>query len=227
MRNHAKLVISDIHFTTKFNRKLFETLKILISSSDRVILNGDFWEGLAISFDDFLRSEWSRLFPLLKQKETIYVYGNHDCKILSDNRVSLFCDKAVNEYHLDTQNQNYLFNHGHDFLFPKHPTNKDYKKLKNAGRLITRLDLAKSALIQNVVFRMFGPRILPSIINYIPAKTRNSIGNPGYLLVCGHTHRPYYNQKKSLIDIGFFNYGWANYLVIDDSGDFKLNSQRY
>ena len=69
----STLVFSDTHFGKKFHQRQFEALKKLISESNKIIINGDFWEGLAISFDDFLKSDWSKLFPLLKQRETIYV----------------------------------------------------------------------------------------------------------------------------------------------------------
>ncbi len=211
----------------KFNQKLFDELTKLISKSDRVVINGDFWEGLAISFDDFLESGWNKLFPLLKQKETVYVYGNHDHQIYSDDRVYRFCNQAVGEYLLATPLRSYLFRHGHEFLFPKH-TDECLRKHKNqSGTRMKRLRLAVAGLVQSAGFGVFGAKVLPGFINYIPAKKRWSVGMPGQLLVCGHTHRPYHSSQNDFVDIGFFNYGWANYMEIDDTGDFKLISRRY
>ena len=221
------LVFSDTHFTKKFHQRQFDALKKLISESDRIIINGDFWEGLSISFDEFLKSEWNKLFPLLKQKDTVYIYGNHDDKIFSDNRVYQFCNKAVDEYYMDAPRQKYLFKHGHEFLFPQYFRNRHQECAKKARTLRMRLRNTKNAIIQNIGFGIFGPKILPAIINRIPAEVRANIGKPGYLLVCGHTHRPGYVPKSNFLDIGFFNHGWANYLKIDDLGEFKMINERY
>jgi predicted phosphodiesterase len=223
----STLVFADTHFGKKFHQRQFDALKTLISKSGRIIINGDFWEGLGISFDDFIKSDWNKLFPLLKEKETIYVYGNHDDKIYSDDRVYLFCHQAVSEYLLNTPSQSYLFRHGHQFLFPRHSDECIRKHIKQAGTRWRRFRLAVANIIQSVGFGLFGPKILPGFLNYISAKDRRSIGIPGQLLVCGHTHRPYINKKGGFLDIGFFNFGWANYLLIDDTGKYYLTSKRY
>jgi predicted phosphodiesterase len=213
--------------STKFNKKLFSALTELISKSDRVIINGDFWEGLAIKFDDFVKSDWSKLFPLLKQKDAVYVYGNHDHRMYSDDRVMRFCSQAVNEYVLETPSRKYLFRHGHEFLFPKHSEKYLLKHKQQAGTRLRKLRLAVADVVQQGGFGLFGPKILPSFINYMPAMERRSIGAPEQVLVCGHTHRPYINKKTGFLDIGFFNFGWANYMEIDETGNYKLISRRY
>jgi UDP-2,3-diacylglucosamine pyrophosphatase LpxH len=223
----STLVFSDTHFSKKFFPRQFEVLKKLISESDKIIINGDFWEGLAISFDDFLKSEWSKLFPLLKEKDTVYVYGNHDDKIFSDNRVYQFCNKAVDEHYMDTPKQKYLFKHGQEFLLPQYSRKRHQEHIKRARTLRMRLSVAKNDFIQSIGFGLFGPKVLPAIINRIPTEVRATIGKSGYLLVCGHTHRPGHVAKNNFLDIGFLNYGWANYLLIDDSGEFKIVSKRY
>lgn len=221
------LVFSDTHFTKKFHQKQYDALVKLISESQRIVINGDFWEGLSISFDDFLKSQWSKLFPLLKQKDTVYVYGNHDDKIFCDNRVYQFCNKAVDEYLMETPKQNFLFKHGQEFFFPEFIRNRHAEHVKRARTLRMRLSNAKNSLIQSIGFGLFGPKVLPSFINHLPAELLSKVKKSGYILVCGHTHRPAHNPKNSFLDIGFFNFGWANYLIIDDSGDFKLVNERY
>lgn len=221
------LVFSDTHLSTKFDRRLFDALTDLISKSEGVIINGDFWEGLAIKFDDFLRSEWRHLFPLLKQKKAIYIYGNHDHQIYSDERVYRFCSKAVTEYCLETPSCKYVFKHGHEFLFPKH---SDKCLRKPAGETRTcwrkfRLKIAEIA--QSVGFGLFGPKVLPAFINHMSSEIRAVAAEKDSVLVCGHTHRPYHNKELNFVDIGFFSYGWANYMEIDESGEFNLISRRY
>jgi predicted MPP superfamily phosphohydrolase len=84
------LIFSDTHLTKGFNRKKYEFLREIIEPVDRVIINGDFWDGYLTSFDKFVNSEWQKLFPLLKEKQTIYLYGNHDKTKWCDSRVNLF-----------------------------------------------------------------------------------------------------------------------------------------
>jgi len=178
------LVFSDTHFSKKFNKRQFNALVKQISYADRVVINGDFWEALDITFDDFINSEWNKLFPFLKQKQTVYVYGNHDDPYFSDDRVYQFCDRAVKEYLLETPSNKYLFRHGHQFLFPKHTDECLIKSLKQARTFQRRLRLKVAGIIQQLGFGVFGPKILPSFINHISTKTRNGVGKPGHLLVC-------------------------------------------
>lgn len=71
------LVISDTHLG-KYDRKMDLFLRNLIKDYDRIILNGDFYDCWLVSFEEFISSEYSELFKILKSKETIYIYGNHD-----------------------------------------------------------------------------------------------------------------------------------------------------
>lgn len=221
------LVFSDTHFTTKFDKKRFVRLKDLIEACDHVVINGDLFEGMTTSFTEFVNSRWNELFPLLKAKNAVYVYGNHDDKALSDARVLTFCDKAVDEYTLDTKTQTYHFKHGQEFLFPKYSEKRHLADLQKAGGFYMKAHIALATFIQKTLFTFFGPKILPNSFNHIPQEVRAKIGNPNHLLVCGHTHRPHYDKTCNFMDIGFFNYGWANYLLIDDEGKFEFKSERY
>ncbi len=80
------IVLSDTHLYEEFDEKKFNFLKRIISKVDRVIINGDFWDSYICSFSDFINSPWKKLFPLLKTKKTVYIYGNHDKKSLTDKK---------------------------------------------------------------------------------------------------------------------------------------------
>ncbi|KUK82735.1 MAG: Metallo-dependent phosphatase, partial [Microgenomates bacterium 39_6] len=84
------LIFSDTHLTDRLDPKKMAFLKKIINKADQVIINGDFWDGAFISFDQFLSSPWQELFSLLKKKQTIYIYGNHDKKERCGKGVSLF-----------------------------------------------------------------------------------------------------------------------------------------
>ncbi len=219
------LVISDTHFTKKFQQKRFEKLKTLIGKVDQVIINGDFWEGMSITFDEFMNSKWKKLFPILKSKNTIYVYGNHDDKRLSDNRVFEFCNQVTENYELETPKRNYFFTHGQNFLYPR-KTDRD-ESVKKSCKPSTRFDIATANILQRTIFGLLGPNILPKSFNNIDQQTREKITSIDNLLVCGHSHTPQYKPEINFMDIGFFNYGWANYLLIDNQGEFEFKSERY
>ena len=70
------IIFSDTHIGKRCDRRRFEYLKKIISDADRVIINGDFRDHVVKS-DKFMNSKWKELFPLLKSKKTIFIYGNH------------------------------------------------------------------------------------------------------------------------------------------------------
>ena len=108
------IIISDLHLTAKFNKRTFNFLKDLISSVDKVIINGDFWDSYVTSFDKFVKSKWKDLFPLLKEKNTHYNYGNHDRKTDSDERVKLFSVTQAETLNLKVGDLELLIKHGND-----------------------------------------------------------------------------------------------------------------
>lgn len=223
--NMKTLVFSDTHFDKRFDQRRFNKLADLIANADNVIINGDFWEGLAISFDEFMGSKWKALFPLLKAKKAIYVYGNHDDARLSDDRIYEFCDEAVENYTYKTPSRTYFFTHGQQFLFPK-LKDKD-SGIKRALKPLTKMDIFVAAKIQATMFKLFGPNIFPKRFNKMSLEERKAIAPIENLVVCGHSHKPQYQPDLNFIDIGFFNYGWANYMLIDDRGEFEFKSERY
>jgi len=90
------LLFSDSHLHPPiFKKAYFDRLVNLIEQADQVIINGDFWEGYFYSFDQFVNSKWNQLFPLLKQKHTIYLPGNHDLMSKLDKRTNLFSSAVV------------------------------------------------------------------------------------------------------------------------------------
>lgn len=219
------LVFSDTHFTNEFDQKKFNKLANLINEADRVIIDGDFWEGLIVTFDEFLNSEWRKLFPMLKAKKAVYVYGNHDDQRLSDERVYEFCDNAVSNYEFLTNKHNYFFTHGHQYLFPRHK--EDHINEKGEVPFSKKWNAIIGTKIQKILFGLFGPNIFPKSFNEMTLEERKAIAPMDYLLVCGHSHTPQYKPEFNFIDIGFFNYGWANYMLIDDKGDFEFKSEKY
>jgi predicted MPP superfamily phosphohydrolase len=109
------LVFSDTHLTHVFEEKKYVFLKKVIESADQVIINGDFWDGYLTSFDAFISSRWNNLFPLLKQKKAVYIFGNHDKACFSDKRTSFFSDIQTKKYSF-VDGMTFYFEHGNTLL---------------------------------------------------------------------------------------------------------------
>src|SRR4051812_43742823 len=96
------LVISDTHLGQVFQPAKFALLVRLINQADQVIINGDFWERYLCSWDEFISSPWRQLFPLLRDKKAVYLFGNHDLEELSDYRREKFSTVQAQSYELES-----------------------------------------------------------------------------------------------------------------------------
>src|SRR3989338_7398847 len=107
------LVISDTHLSLHFEEKKFRLLESLIKKHDQVIINGDFWEGFVISYDKFILSPWRNLFPILKMKNAIYIFGNHDLQEFGNGLFDAFSVSHTNDYRVKVNGHSFIFEHGH------------------------------------------------------------------------------------------------------------------
>lgn len=107
------LVFSDTHLTEHFDLEWFDYIAKLIKKADQVIINGDFWDGYLTTFDAFCNSEWQKLFPLLKKKQTVYVTGNHDKEEFMDERCNLFSDMRTLKHTFKCGRKSFTVQHGH------------------------------------------------------------------------------------------------------------------
>ncbi|MCX6730286.1 MAG: metallophosphoesterase family protein [Candidatus Roizmanbacteria bacterium] len=205
------LIISDVHLTHKFDEKKFVFLQHLLSSVDQVVLNGDFWDGYQTTFDRFLNSQWNKLFPLLKAKKTIYLYGNHDQQKFSDNRVILFSNFQKESHEIKIKDATYHIEHGHmlcpsiDIIYPLSKKSLFYinfffQKIEHF------LTLFRSP--HNMVLKHENAKI---------KRILSSIEFPNWYL-CGHTHFAELDKKNKFANSGFIQFGKATYLIVDSSG---------
>lgn len=216
------LIFSDTHLTHRFDKKKYRYLKKLVNSVDEVIINGDFWDGLSTSFDKFVKSKWQRLFPILKRKQAVYVFGNHDFKHMTDERVSLFSVKQVEEYSAQTNPKKLIIRHGHQH------TPSIQNKVKNQQLLKLLNDVYEYA--EYAILKLFGRGIFRyglyksftySIHRYAKRRLKSD-----EILVCGHSHNAVFKPHKKYINSGFIRHGLAQYLIIEDK-KIRLVEERY
>ncbi len=219
------LVFSDTHLYLPFDQKKFNFLKKIISESDQVIINGDFFDDYMISFEDFIDSPWSQLFPLLKNKRAIYIFGNHDQEKISDNRFNLFSDTQTSSYHLSSSIYHLVFTHGSEFrktgdLFIP----KVFKPFISFAVKIAHI-------FRQIMVDIFGRNYLKSRFSYRngPSKQKavKTIKDNEFIII-GHNHWAEVDNENRFACCGAILYGFAQYLTIySDSGKITLHEEWY
>lgn len=204
------LVFSDSHLTARFEERKYKFLKHIIERADRVIINGDFWEGYLNTFDEFVNSGWNKLFPLLKEKHAVYIFGNHDRQDLSDERTALFSDIQTHRFVLTIGDKSFIFEHGHRYV-PLGSNSPDYAPSKVWMRGMDR--------IERFVVRRFNKRIIKASIGFLNSrikKLRKAEVRHNEIFFCGHTHWAEVDDNAGFINSGIVKHGLGQYLWIDD-----------
>jgi len=199
------LIFSDTHLTPQFDSRKFTVLKEAIEQADRVIINGDFWEGYNKQFDAFADSYWSKtLFPLLKKKKTIYLFGNHDAKEFVNLRVSLFSDEQKKNHVLKSGKNIFYITHG-DEIYPL----PDFP-----AWVVSVLNF-----LEDSMFKLFGNRFIKlaySRMNKAIKKKIRGKYKDNEFLVMGHTHCEEIDLPNNFINDGCIKHGFAQYIFIED-----------
>ena len=217
-------VISDTHLNTSFSQSKCETLQRIIRSVDLVVLNGDFWDGYEITFDQFLQSRWSVLFPLLKEKHAVYVFGNHDKESFSDERRMQFCDHATHKHTIDHAGKHYVFEHGDQYVWK---IDKVLKITRPVLWLNAVTEWIQKSFIQTVGIKGFW--LLFGKMNRAIKRHVRKAGyhNPNTVFFGGHTHFAEIDLKNSFVNTGVFKYGYAQYALIHADGSVTLKDTLY
>ena len=214
------LIFSDTHLTDRFEPEKCTELKRIISKAEQIIINGDFWDGYLTSFDKFIDSEWKQLFPLLLEKKTIYIYGNHDKREFLDTRCDQFSVKQVDNYVICGKMISFHLQHGHkifqtlDMRFP---------------RIFSNIFIIKLATI----IEMLGYKIIGKIFFKIYQTENNAMKKwainslqKNHILICGHSHLAELSLDKQSANSGLIRYGLSQFLIIDN-GQIELKNGNY
>lgn len=218
------LVFSDTHLTEVFDQDLYNYIAKLVKSVDLVIINGDFWDAYLTTFDQFVNSGWSKLFPLLRKKNTVYLFGNHDKKEFADDRIRLFAKKFGYKYHFRSGDKLFEVAHG-DKLAPTYdqiPIFKNpnvvrvfYKSLKKA---MTNHKTAKSFVTFMEYHRNLGQE--RTLQKYAKKQKQN---NKRIFHIFGHTHLTKMDIDSRYINTGVFEKNKKGFVIIENGEiNFKV-----
>jgi predicted phosphodiesterase len=193
-------------------------LEKIFSTVDKVIILGDFWDSSLMTFDNFINSDWRLLFPILKQKHAVYVYGNHDKKETADSRVFLFSDTQTTRYKFEEGGKTFITEHG-DRFFKNH-----ILFLLTYGGPFKRFFMSRFfivwqfVIVEDVLTKIFGTKYLANKglkFNIHIKKIWQKEAKNGEYLICGHTHAAEMDLKNHFINTGLIRHGLGQYVVID------------
>jgi predicted phosphodiesterase len=214
------LIFSDTHLTDQFEERKYHLLASLVEQADRVVINGDLWEGYVIDFDTFVSSKWNGLFPLLKQKKAVYLYGNHDKEEYCDARVSLFSVEQGDSFTFKSGAATFVCEHGHK----QYPMIDDYLPVK-----IPRWWQRFSSFLQATDMKFFGlyHRIskFRSLNEHIKKVSKGRFDDRTFFLT-GHTHSAELDHSTRFVNSGIIQFGIAEYVWVED-GKVELVRERY
>jgi predicted phosphodiesterase len=223
------IILSDTHLTEKFNPKKFEFLSNVISQADKLIINGDFWDGYYTKFDNFVNSQWQELFPILQNKETVLVLGNHDKLKYADDRIHNIFHEVVDEHRFTLNNITYIVNHGEKLVGN---IDEKYPMPKSLEKVVRKVSLGflafEGAFTKRYGRRFYSAYKMHKLINMnkpLHKYTSENIAEDEFMLTA-HTHIPELLPEQRFANSGFIRYGLANYLIVDESG-VELIDTRY
>lgn len=215
------LVFSDTHLSPRFEEKKFRFLESIIKKAEQVIINGDFWEGYTCSFEQFIASPWKHLFPLLRKKETVYLFGNHDKKEFINQKTLPFAIKQSNQYTLALKTVSLIIEHGNR-LGPHFDDKWQIKKLPSM--------LAKTTeIIQRFIIRKLGKSGMKKLFAPLNTKIKNRIKKfhkKNSFYVTGHTHYGEIDLENNFLNSGMIKHGFGQYISIENE-KIRLKEEWY
>ena len=213
------LIFSDSHLNDFFDERKFNFLKRIILNSDRVIINGDFWEAYDLKINSFISSKWNKLFKYLKKNNSIYLFGNHDKKTYAEGKASMFSIKQEYKIKIKSGNKIFFIEHG-DKITPLWD-----KYFKRVPRFLNRfLNSLEKTIIAILGMNAIG--ILYKKFNDNMKKKKSSVLKNNEYLVCGHTHWMEFDEKNHYINLGFIKHGIGQYVTIEN-GKVEFHNEKY
>jgi predicted phosphodiesterase len=219
------LVVSDLHLSHRFKQSKYDLLARIIAEADRVIINGDLWDMYLTSWDRFVASRWSGLFPLLKSKRTIYLPGNHDPEDKIDYRWQLFADEYRETYACSVGSKKFIIQHGHrqsHSFEVRHPT---FAAMTGSLYIVADWLMGRKARIARRFQMYMGQESSDRLIELKEFAASHPLKNTSYIF--GHAHIAFKDDAIHCYIPGEFTHGLAHWLTISDRGVVTLHEEHY
>lgn len=216
------LIFSDTHLTKTFRQSKFDFLKRIINEADQVIINGDFWDSYYISFDQFLESQWNGLFPALKNKDTIYIYGNHDHEEDIDERANLFSIEQKKTHKFKWKNKTIVIEHGDRLNKSKV---QRYKWI-TSNKVVFKFLREMSHLVYGYISQKFLGGVLSKRSHRHLKEKVLKIQGKDEIFITGHSHINEIDLGNGFVNSGFIEFGIASYIWVTDE-EIELVRRKY
>lgn len=214
------IIFSDTHLTEKFDPAKFNFLYDLCQNADKIIVNGDFWEGWYTDARRFVNSKWGVLFRLMKSKNAIFIYGNHDPERNSKEVAKYFSTEQHLFFNLKVGDKNLHIEHGHR-LFPT----VDHYLSEGVIEKFLRIPFRIWWFFEGWIYKLLGPK-KADIGNKVILQNRDNYIKNKSILICGHTHASMFELDERYINSGFIMHGFASYIQIEND-EIDLITKKY
>ncbi len=214
------LIFSDSHLSDEFDASWLHSILPLIKKADRVIINGDFWDGQKTDFHKFIHSAYRQtLFPALRPK-TDYIFGNHDPQFIQDERMDLFSRRQANQFEFNFGTKKVVVEHGH-LIAPGYDNcchlNKFALRSATTKALYKRIDRLNEgtnllARCQQWLIKRKEKKMLRQLATYSQKEYQ-----PQQIFIFGHRHTPKHCLTDNFIILGSYRFHHQRYLWLENN----------
>jgi len=158
---------------------------------------------------------------LLKAKNTVYLFGNHDKEHFMDERIKLFSNFQGLNYELISGNKTFHFQHGHLLspAYDKYPLIKNNELSRPLFQLIMWiLRFFKPIRLMQHDWEYHGAFI--RLKKYIEDVEKRFEKNHYYIFSHSHLHKVV--PRLNLINLGVFQPKRRHFLLIKDGKIFRI-----
>lgn len=218
------LIFSDSHITEKFDEPKFNFIKEMIKTADKVVISGDFYDGILTEIDKVLNSKWKILCKLLKKKRAIFIPGNHD-PLTQSGLEQNFCDKITDRYEFKSGGKKFIIEHGHKAtpgttILERFVPKRIKRSLIKTSMLLERF-IARKFKWNSLYFYFFRYVQHKQILKY-----KHTIMKKNDTLILGHIHLPYSHKNLEYINSGCIMNGLGSYVTVEN-GKAELHKETY
>jgi UDP-2,3-diacylglucosamine pyrophosphatase LpxH len=170
-----------------------------------------------------IHSKWSRLFPLLKKKNAIYIYGNHDDSRFCDERVSLF--SVEHGYSTELKRGEYTYSIQHGQLTYKNFLTKVRDLIPNSFVMKMNIWATEQQKKGTVIgwlkdeieayAERTGDETLQGYVKKLPKQNKYTY------YVFGHTHTRHFSEDGGYLNPGKFTVLTPGYIYVQEKATLE------